>query len=77
MHAVATIGFEQPIYTFREGTDTSIEVCFKIQSPGVDQIDAVPLATVNVEPVDGSALGKRLHSCSVHTTSPAFMTHKY
>ena len=57
INAVATIGFEQPSYTFREGVDTSIEVCFKILSPESSQISEDVFATVFVDPRDASAIG--------------------
>lgn len=64
--AVATIGFEQPAYTFREGIDSSIEVCFKILSPDVEQIDAATFATVNIESITGSAIGNHYNYCAQH-----------
>lgn len=60
MHIVGTIGFEQPTYTVREGVDTSAEVCFRILSPEVSQLDILAFALVNVVPMDGSALGNQI-----------------
>ena len=58
MHTVAIIGFEQTSYTFSEGVDTSVEVCFLILSPDADQFDTFgTFALVNVEPFEGTAQG--------------------
>lgn len=51
---------------FHEGIDSSIEVCFKILSPDVEQIDVNTFATVNIEPITGTAVGKHCNICVQH-----------
>lgn len=59
IHIVAFIGFEQESYTFREGVDSTVEVCFRIISPQPDQFDTFgTFALVNVEPFENTAQGR-------------------